>query len=212
VVESLPSWKNPDSIQMAIVAYFFKLSMAVRDLHSQLIEEYGVPAWGSYAIFAGGTLLLGSILGVVIVYFIDYLFPNKPPPAGAAASSLDKDGKKRNKKEKQKQNNNVKMVRMKRKRKKRIAMPRKVKIVKVTRNILKAKEKKKKKQMHIKEKETKSKSQTENRQLRRIKRRNRLRNIRFFRKIIYEFYFFVPRLVVFVCISNLLISSNRVIL
>jgi len=107
VVESLPAWKNPDSIQMAIVAKFFKLSMAVRDLHSQLIEEHGIPAWGSYGIFAGGTLLLGSILGVVIVYFIDYLFPNKPPPAGASASSTDKEGKKQKKKEKQKQQRNA---------------------------------------------------------------------------------------------------------
>jgi len=100
VVESLPAWKNPDSIQMAIVAKFFKLSMAVRDLHSQLIEEHGIPAWGSYGIFAGGTLLLGSILGVVIVYFIDYLFPNKPLPSG---TSPDKEGKKQKKKDKQKQ-------------------------------------------------------------------------------------------------------------
>jgi len=101
VVESLPAWKHPDSIQMAIVAKFFKLSMAVRDLHGQLIEEHGIPAWGSYGIFAGGTLLLGSILGVVIVYFIDYLFPNKPPPAGTVPPH-DKDGKKQKKKEKTK--------------------------------------------------------------------------------------------------------------
>jgi len=107
VVDSLPAWKNPDSVQMGIVAYFFKLSMSVRDLHTQLIEEHGIPPWGSYAIFAGSTLLLGSILGVVIVYFIDYLFPNKPPPAGASSQGGEGKKSKKEKKEKQKQQKNA---------------------------------------------------------------------------------------------------------
>jgi len=106
VVETLAAWKHPDSVQMAVVAKFFKLSMAVRDLHNQLIEEHGVPAWGSYAIFAGSTLLLGSILGVVIVYLIDLAFPTKPSPTDSGANATGGD-KKKLKREKQKQQRNA---------------------------------------------------------------------------------------------------------
>jgi len=51
--------------RMTIVSYFFKLSMAVRDLHNNLVEKQGIPAWGSYAIFGVTTLVLGCILGFV---------------------------------------------------------------------------------------------------------------------------------------------------
>lgn len=50
---------------MGIVALFFKLSMAVRDLHNHLVENVGIPAWASYAGFATVTLTLGCILGFV---------------------------------------------------------------------------------------------------------------------------------------------------
>lgn len=54
---------------MGIVALFFKLSMAVRDLHNHLVENVGVPAWASYAGFATVTLTLGCILGFVNIIF-----------------------------------------------------------------------------------------------------------------------------------------------
>jgi hypothetical protein len=36
LVDPVPSYKYPDSAQMAVVAVFFKLSMSVRDLHNHL--------------------------------------------------------------------------------------------------------------------------------------------------------------------------------
>ncbi|PIO77355.1 hypothetical protein TELCIR_00541 [Teladorsagia circumcincta] len=60
---------------MAVVAVFFKLSMAVRDLHNHLVEDKGVPSWASYSLFAGVTLALGCILGFFIVLIIDQVFP-----------------------------------------------------------------------------------------------------------------------------------------
>lgn len=57
---------------MGVVAVFFKLSMAVRDLHSHLVENVGVPSWASYALFATVTLALGCVLGVVSFNFIKF--------------------------------------------------------------------------------------------------------------------------------------------
>ncbi|ETN84193.1 thioredoxin [Necator americanus] len=64
-IDPVPDYKHPNSKQMAVVAVFFKLSMAVRDLHNHLVEEKGVPSWASYSLFAGVTLALGCILGFV---------------------------------------------------------------------------------------------------------------------------------------------------
>ncbi|CAD6193821.1 unnamed protein product [Caenorhabditis auriculariae] len=75
VIEAVPDYKHPNSRQMAVVAVFFKMSMAVRDLHNHLIEEKGVPSWASYGLFAGVTLALGCVLGFLIVLVIDQVFP-----------------------------------------------------------------------------------------------------------------------------------------
>uniref|UniRef100_A0AC35U202 Thioredoxin domain-containing protein n=1 Tax=Rhabditophanes sp. KR3021 TaxID=114890 RepID=A0AC35U202_9BILA len=74
-LEPIPSYKNPDSPQMNVVAVFFKLSMAVRDLHQKLVEKHGLPAWVSYAIFGSVTLAVGCVLGFIIVLLIDLVFP-----------------------------------------------------------------------------------------------------------------------------------------
>jgi hypothetical protein len=52
---------------MAVVALFFKLSMAVRDFHNHLVENVGIPSWASYSMFAFVTLGLGCILGFVSI-------------------------------------------------------------------------------------------------------------------------------------------------
>ncbi|CAI4225075.1 unnamed protein product [Auanema sp. JU1783] len=74
-IDPVPDYKHPNSKQMAVVAVFFKLSMAVRDLHNHLVEDRGVPSWASYSLFAGVTLALGCILGFFIVLIIDQVFP-----------------------------------------------------------------------------------------------------------------------------------------
>uniref|UniRef100_A0A914LBE4 Thioredoxin-related transmembrane protein 1 n=1 Tax=Meloidogyne incognita TaxID=6306 RepID=A0A914LBE4_MELIC len=88
--DPIPSYKYPDSPQMGIVAVFFKLSMAVRDLHNHMVEKLGVPSWASYTLFAGVTLALGCVLGFIIVCIIDYVFPT-----GAYAKKLKEAEKKR---------------------------------------------------------------------------------------------------------------------
>ena len=41
-VEEISSWKDPNSMQMTLVSYFFKLSMVLRNVHTILTEEYQV--------------------------------------------------------------------------------------------------------------------------------------------------------------------------
>ena len=74
-VEEVSSWKDPSSLQMTMVSYFFKLSMVLRNVHSTLTEEYEFPYWVSYVAFAVATILLGGILGLLLVCCIDCVFP-----------------------------------------------------------------------------------------------------------------------------------------
>ncbi len=63
---------------MSIVSYFFKISMALRSVHNRLVEDYGIPYWGSYILFAFATILLGAILGLVQILFnLIYLVSNQ---------------------------------------------------------------------------------------------------------------------------------------
>ena len=39
--------------------------MVLRNVHSVLIEDYGLPTWGSYLVFALSTILVGALLGLV---------------------------------------------------------------------------------------------------------------------------------------------------
>ncbi|GLV42656.1 uncharacterized protein CBL_03396 [Carabus blaptoides fortunei] len=74
-IEPVPSWKSPNSIQMSIVSSFFKLSQILRAIHNQLMEDFGLPTWGSYLIFALATILLGALLGLILVCIIDFIYP-----------------------------------------------------------------------------------------------------------------------------------------
>ncbi|XP_018324464.1 thioredoxin-related transmembrane protein 1-like [Agrilus planipennis] len=96
-VDPVPSWKAPDTIQMSIVASFFKLSQFLRTVHNYLMEEFGLPTWGSYMIFALTTIILGAFLGLLLVCVIDFVYP----PKGASYTKLprDKDQDKNDKKQ-----------------------------------------------------------------------------------------------------------------
>ncbi|XP_069677516.1 thioredoxin-related transmembrane protein 1 isoform X2 [Periplaneta americana] len=77
-IDAIPSWKSPASLQMSVVSYFFKLSQVLRAVHNKLMEEYGMPTWGSYLIFAVATIIIGALLGLVLVCVIDLIYPPKP--------------------------------------------------------------------------------------------------------------------------------------
>jgi len=74
-VEPVSSWSRPDSIQMTLVSYFFKLSMVLRNVHTSLTEDYQLPYWVSYVAFGVITILLGGVLGLLLVCCIDCIYP-----------------------------------------------------------------------------------------------------------------------------------------
>lgn len=45
--------------------------MTLRALHNSLVEDYGIPYWGSYILFAFVTILFGAMLGLVRTIFFE---------------------------------------------------------------------------------------------------------------------------------------------
>ncbi|CAL7946259.1 unnamed protein product [Xylocopa violacea] len=82
-IEPIPSWKSPTSIQMSVISQFFKMSQVLRGIHNRLMEDFGLPTWGSYLIFAIATIVIGAILGLFIVCLIDFIYPPKSMPVQA---------------------------------------------------------------------------------------------------------------------------------
>ncbi|XP_072437565.1 thioredoxin-related transmembrane protein 4 isoform X1 [Chiloscyllium punctatum] len=76
-VESISGWKAPSSVVMSGMAGLFRLSVWIRQIHSYLTETLGIPAWGSYVIFAVATLMAGLILGLFLVLIADCICPPK---------------------------------------------------------------------------------------------------------------------------------------
>jgi len=87
-VEEVPAWKSPGSYQMAVVSQFFKLSMSLRSVHTTLVQEYGLPEWGSYVVFALATILTGALIGLLLVCVIDAVLPPQPAAARVLAQSV----------------------------------------------------------------------------------------------------------------------------
>lgn len=106
--EPVPSYKHPNSPQMTVVAWFFKLSMFVRDKHNYLVDEAGFPSWVSYSMFAGVTLALGCVLGFFIVCIIDRVFPTGQQQSKTEKKSNKKDQKTKNKKDEMKKKDDEK--------------------------------------------------------------------------------------------------------
>ncbi|KAF5285541.1 hypothetical protein FQA39_LY16606 [Lamprigera yunnana] len=89
-VKPIPGWKSPGSFQMSVVSSFFKLSQMLRGIHNHLMEEFGLPTWGSYLIFAIATIILGALLGLVLVCVIDFVYPPKQITSSKATDAQKK--------------------------------------------------------------------------------------------------------------------------
>uniref|UniRef100_A0A8D8XT75 Thioredoxin-related transmembrane protein 1 n=1 Tax=Cacopsylla melanoneura TaxID=428564 RepID=A0A8D8XT75_9HEMI len=89
-VEAIPSWKSPSSTFMSVISFFFKLSQILRKMHNKMMEDYGIPAWGSYTIFAMVTIMIGALLGLLLVFVIDQIYP----PSAVVKKSIQNKQKK----------------------------------------------------------------------------------------------------------------------
>ncbi|XP_034650288.1 thioredoxin-related transmembrane protein 1 isoform X1 [Drosophila subobscura] len=95
-IEPLSAWKKPDTIHMSVLSYFFKLSHTLKhtqkffkDFNGRLQEEYGLPTWGSYALFAIATIFVGAALGLLLVCLVDFVYPPKKSQRRSFSESQD---------------------------------------------------------------------------------------------------------------------------
>jgi len=87
-IEPLSRWWSPDTLQMSFVAHSFRISMALRDVHNYLVEDFGLPYYVSYLIFALCTVTLGTVLGLIIVFIIDQFCPSRYSSAAHDAKPI----------------------------------------------------------------------------------------------------------------------------
>ncbi|XP_055838874.1 thioredoxin-related transmembrane protein 1-like [Episyrphus balteatus] len=90
--EPISQWKNPNSIHMSVLSYFFKLSHLLKDFNTSLQEGYGLPTWGSYALLATATIIVGAGLGLLLVCIVDFLYPAKLSQRQSFLLSEEKSG------------------------------------------------------------------------------------------------------------------------
>lgn len=88
-IEPLSAWKKPDTTHMSVLSYFFKLSHTLKDFNGRLQEEYGLPTWGSYALFAIATIFVGAALGLLLVCLVDFVYPPKKSQRQSFSESQD---------------------------------------------------------------------------------------------------------------------------
>ncbi|XP_034134680.1 thioredoxin-related transmembrane protein 1 isoform X2 [Drosophila guanche] len=88
-IEPLSAWKKPDTIHMSVLSYFFKLSHTLKNFNGRLQEEYGLPTWGSYALFAIATIFVGAALGLLLVCLVDFVYPPKKSQRRSFSESQD---------------------------------------------------------------------------------------------------------------------------
>ncbi|XP_064601622.1 thioredoxin-related transmembrane protein 1-like [Liolophura sinensis] len=87
--ETVSWWFNPASIHMGGVGLFFKVSMVVRVFYNVMVQDYGIPEWGCYIIFAIVTIIAGLLLGLLFVCCCDYLFPPRYATIRESDNSAD---------------------------------------------------------------------------------------------------------------------------
>ncbi|KAH3712115.1 thioredoxin-related transmembrane protein 1-like [Dreissena polymorpha] len=93
-VQPVSKWLTPDSIQMGLVGLFFKFAMKIRGIYTMMTDDYGIPEWGCYVIFAVLTIIAGLALGLLLVCICDHMGPSRqyPLPKDLMGPELDKDG------------------------------------------------------------------------------------------------------------------------
>uniref|UniRef100_A0A6G1SGU9 Thioredoxin-related transmembrane protein 1 n=1 Tax=Aceria tosichella TaxID=561515 RepID=A0A6G1SGU9_9ACAR len=94
-VEPVSRWLAPNTLQMSFLAYSFRISMTLRDIHNHMVEQVGLPYYVSYLIFALCTVTIGTLLGLVIIFIIDLLCPTRFPNSAATQDVRPKSANKK---------------------------------------------------------------------------------------------------------------------
>ncbi len=70
------------------------MSMFLRHVHQTITEDYQMPPYVSYILFAVATILLGGFLGIVLVLCVDFVYPvlGTPPHEHGRHHQQQQDG------------------------------------------------------------------------------------------------------------------------
>lgn len=90
-IEPIDSWKRPDSIPMSVLSWFFRLSHFLKEMNNVLLQQYGLPTWASYGLFAIVTIILGALVGLLLVCIIDFICPQKPMQRQSFSETQEKE-------------------------------------------------------------------------------------------------------------------------
>lgn len=74
-LDPVAPWKSPTGPLMGAVSSIYGFSVHLKDLHEQLSGGYGLPQWMVILLFVVGIISLGLILGFVMVFIGDWLWP-----------------------------------------------------------------------------------------------------------------------------------------
>jgi len=75
-IDPIPSWKSPTGYLMGGLSKIFGLSVYLKDWHDHMSSDYGLPQWGVVSLFALTVLAVGLLLGAVLVFIGDWMWPD----------------------------------------------------------------------------------------------------------------------------------------
>lgn len=71
-IEAVPWYTAPTSGLMSFLGWFFRFSALLKDAHTTMTDDYHLPSWVAYLIFAIATILAGLFVGLCIVCICDF--------------------------------------------------------------------------------------------------------------------------------------------
>lgn len=83
-IKPMSSYLSPDSFIMNGVSKLFSFSMNLKTFHESLRSEYGLPGWASMLLFGLAVVVIGLLLGIGLVLFIDWFMGPQPEMSDVA--------------------------------------------------------------------------------------------------------------------------------
>jgi len=97
-IKPMSSYLSPDSFVMNGVSKLFSFSMNLKTFHESLRSDYGLPGWASMLLFGLAVVVIGLLLGIGLVLFIDWFMGPQPEIYEPQPTPLDEiDATKENK-------------------------------------------------------------------------------------------------------------------
>jgi len=93
-IKPMNAWLTPDSHIMNGISKLFSFSMHLKNFHESLRSDYGLPGWASMLLFGLVVIIIGLLLGIGLVLFIDWWMGPQPDMYEGVPPSMEEvDGK-----------------------------------------------------------------------------------------------------------------------